>query len=91
MQSSVPQGSILGLLLLFINVNDLSGVATATSVALFADDARCFWSIKAIEDDAYLQRDLEVSNGVISGNWVLINLSGVSVLSMTLSIIQCPS
>ena len=58
-QSRVPQGSILGLLLLFINANDLPDVANATSVALVADHTKCFWSIKVIKDDVYLQRDFD--------------------------------
>ena len=45
--------------MLFINANDLPDVATATSVALFADHTECFWSIKAIKDDAFLKRDLD--------------------------------
>ena len=57
--SGVPQGSILLL-------------ASSTSVALFADDTKCYRSMKSIEDGACLQRDLDhiSTNGVISGKWI---------------------
>ena len=45
--------------MLFINANDLPDVANATSVALVADHTKCFWSIKVIKDDVYLQRDFD--------------------------------
>ena len=34
----------------------------ATSVSLFADDKRCFWQMKSLENGACLQRDLEHIN-----------------------------
>ena len=60
--SGLPQGSILGPRMFLICEDDLSDVATSTSVALFADDTKCHHSIKRMEDGACLQRDLDQIN-----------------------------
>ena len=60
--SGVRQGSILGPLLFLIYVTEWPSGDVATSVSLFADDKRCFWKMKSLEDGACLQRDLEHIN-----------------------------
>ena len=45
----VPQGSILGPLLFFIYVNDISNVSTLLQYILFADDANIFCSNSNLE------------------------------------------
>ena len=60
--SGVRQGSILGPLLFLIYVTEWPSGDVATSVSLFADDKRCFWQMKSLEDGACLQRDLEHIN-----------------------------
>ena len=60
--SGVRQGSILGPLLFLIYVTEWPSGDVATSVSLFADDKRCFWQMKSLEDGACLQSDLEHIN-----------------------------
>ena len=43
--SGVPQGSILGLILFLVFVNDLPATVTSSLVLMFADDAKCAHSI----------------------------------------------
>ena len=55
--SGVPQGSVLGPVLFFIFINDLSE-NIRSSVRLFADDCVLYWNIKSPNDCQILQDDL---------------------------------
>ena len=58
--SGVSQGSILGPLLFIIYVNDLpKSVSQDTTMAIFADDTKCYRPIKNSEDNKTLQSDLD--------------------------------
>ena len=58
--SGVPQGSILGPLLFIIYVNDLpKSISQDTTMAIFADDTKCYRPIKNSEDNKTLQSDLD--------------------------------
>ena len=57
--SGVPQGSILGPALFVLFINDMPNVLSHSStLALFADDAKCFRAIRSYTDCALLQDDI---------------------------------
>ena len=51
--SGVPQGTVLGLVLFLLYINDLS-----SNVKLFADDSTVYRQIQRVEDHSILQQDL---------------------------------
>ena len=56
--SVVPQGTVLGPLLLSLFINDISS-AIESEIRLFADDCVCYREIKDEEDTIILQRDID--------------------------------
>ena len=59
MVSGVPQGTVLGLLLFLLHINDLLSVVSS-KVRLFADDCLIYRNIKIKEDQIALQKDLNL-------------------------------
>ena len=81
--SGVPQGSILGPLLFLVYVNDLPQVVSSTSIALFADDTKCYRAIKTLDQVELLQKDL---NSICKwcGQWRMdLNVSKCCAISIT--------
>ena len=56
----VPHGSILGLLLCTMYINDLPSLATMSDVPLFVDDTNCFDCFSSYADCSLLQDDLHI-------------------------------
>ena len=62
-KSVVPQGSILGPVLFLMFVNDMLDVLKSSSLAMYADDSKCYKTIKTIKtmsDICDLQADLNL-------------------------------
>ena len=81
--SGVPQGSILGPLLLLLYINDMPDVVSFCSISLFADDAKCFLLIRFLNDCVLLQQDIE---NLLMWSYILgidFNIDKCKVLSIT--------
>ena len=83
MTSGVPQGSILGPLLFLLYINDMPDVVSFCSISLFADDAKCFFKIRSLNDCVLLQQDIK-SLLMWSYIWGMdFNIDKCNVLSIT--------
>ena len=56
--SGVPQGTVLGLLLFILYINDLFSVVKHSKVKVFADDSKLHKNINSPSDSKLLQEDL---------------------------------
>lgn len=83
--SGVPQGSILGPLMFLLYINDMAFLNSSCSIALFADDSKCFKQVHSLNDCLSLQHDLDVLFNW-SCSWKMdFNASKCKVLSITRS------
>ncbi|CAB4040499.1 Hypothetical predicted protein, partial [Paramuricea clavata] len=82
--SGVPQGSILGPLLFLVYVNDLLDcVSSSSSLAMFADDSKCYHSIKCYEDAEVLQSDINAIDSWFKEWQMSLNHSKCGLLRIT--------
>ena len=80
--SGVPQGSVLGLILFLAYINDLPG-GISSQVCLFAVDTALYLTIKGEEDSSALQEDLDTLS-VWESKWDMqFNPSKCQVVQVT--------
>ena len=65
-----PRGTVLGLLLLSLYINDIL-VDIESEIKLFADDCVCYREIKTEEDTLKLQKDID-HLGICAREWGMI-------------------
>ena len=73
--SGVPQGSILGPLLFIVFINDLPSVISSSNTFIFADDTKCFKTIKTESDIQQFQTDLVALSHWSENNHLSFNVS----------------
>jgi len=81
--SGVPQGTVLGPLMLLLYINDLpSRVHDTTRCHLFADDCLLYRVVESIDDQVQLQADLKAQEAWASDWGMQFNPSKCHVLSI---------
>ena len=68
--SGGPQGSILGLLLFVLYINDLPHIVSSTKPYLFAEDTKCLHISPPESNDILLQNDIDILT-IYSNSWHL--------------------
>ena len=73
--SGVPQGSVLGLLLFLIYIDDVSDVllSDGSTLNIYADDMLLYKPVKSIEDIHHLQMDIDRISGWVDCNNLTLN------------------
>ena len=82
--SGLPQGSILGPVLFFVYINDLSSVINqGTSIRIFADSTKCYRTIHDTSDcNTFRAVWTECSNRVLTGAFASVQASAKSLQSL---------
>ena len=81
--SGVPQGSIIGPYLFLLYINDMPLVVSNSTVALFADDSKCFKSITSERDCILLQNDIDHLYEWSKSNLMTFNADKCKVLTIS--------
>ena len=77
-KSGVPQGSLLGPTLFLIYINDMPRIIKHYELVMFADDLKCFKTIKSNNGFLDVQHDLNSLQNWFSDNEIFFQLSIVS-------------
>jgi len=87
--SGVPQGSVLGPLLVLVYVNDIWRYIDS-SIRLFADNCIIYRKIKNTNDIEYLQNDLNTLGEWAVENWIKMNPGKSKAIRFTRSQVKNP-
>lgn len=81
-KSGVGQGSVMGPPSFLLFFNDLISMMECEGWS-FADDFKCVWEIKTVDDTAMVQRDIDKVSQWCDNNGLRMNVSKCKVLTIT--------
>jgi hypothetical protein len=79
--SDVPQGSVLGLLLFNVYINDLCDSIKHSRYLLFADDIKIYRVVSSPEDCNLLQSDVDSIRSWCAANYMKLNVGKTRVIT----------
>jgi hypothetical protein len=81
--SGVPQGSVLGPLLINAFINDICDVVAHSRYLLFADDIKMYRAVESPQDCTLLQSDINSIQGWCIANCMKLNIVKTRVISFS--------